>query len=300
MTGMSAWGALVPDALRRRVRGRVLRAVRDGVQDDVADLRGRLAELGQEVRQGTAATEVLAQRAGELETLLHQVLAEVTDGRRALHGHIDDQARHRLRDLRWEADRRAVRSSLDFVETHLSQAQGHTGKLPTLDAALAAVQTEGLYLEFGVATGGTLDIISRAVPDQTVYGFDSFEGLPEFWRPGYDVGLFATEALPQVEGAELVVGLFDDTLPGFLDAHPGPVAFAHLDADLYSSTVAVLDAIAPRLRPGSVLLFDEFFNFPGWEAHEHRAWTEFCARTGIAFEYLGFAQDDEQVYLRLT
>lgn len=297
---MSSWGALVPDGVRRRVRDKFLRAVREGVGDDVSDLRGRIGELTEELRRGTAETAAVHARAGELEALLHRVLGELTDGRRALHGHIDDQARLRLRDLSWEADRRAVRSSLDFAETHLTQAVSYQGKLPTLDAALAAVQTEGLYLEFGVATGGTLEIISRAVPDQTVYGFDSFDGLPEFWRPGYDAGLFKTEQLPQVEGAELVVGLFDDTLPGFLEQHPGPVAFAHLDADLYSSTVAVLDAIAPRLRPGSVLHFDEYFNFPGWEAHEHRAWVEFCERTGVSFEYLGFARDDEQVFLRLT
>ena len=35
-----------------------------------------------------------------------------------------------------------------------------------------------LWLEFGVAGGNTVNYISRFTQD-TVYGFDSFEGLPE-------------------------------------------------------------------------------------------------------------------------
>jgi hypothetical protein len=62
----------------------------------------------------------------------------------------------------------------------------------------------------------------------------------------------------------------------------------------------VLGALGPRLQPGSVLLFDEFFNYPGWQDHEHRAWREFCERSGVRFEYLGFAEDDEQLFLRIT
>jgi hypothetical protein len=297
---MSSLGRLVPSQLRKGVRDRLVRAVQEGVRDDVADLRDQVAALtdrAEEAQRGTAAT---AARAGELEALLRELLQQVVTGRQALHGHIEDQARNRRRNMNWEADRRAVASSLDFVESELSTANAHPGKLATLEAALAAVTVEGLYLEFGVATGGTLEIISRAVGDRVVYGFDSFEGLPERWRPGFDAGLFATPQLPRVPGAELVVGLFGDTLPGFLAEHPGPVAFAHIDADLYSSTVTVLDAIGPRLRSGSVLLFDEFFNYPGWQDHEYRAWQEFCARSGVGFEYLGFAEDDEQLFLRLA
>ena len=101
-------------------------------------------------------------------------------------------------------------------------------------------------------------------------------------------------------GAELVVGWFDDTLPGFLADHQDEVAFLHLDADLYSSTRTVLQALRPRLRKGTVILFDEYFNFPGWEAHEHRAWTEFVSETGLEFEYLGYTADDEQLAVRLV
>jgi hypothetical protein len=63
--------------------------------------------------------------------------------------------------------------------------------------------------------------------------------------------------------------------------------------------VTVLEAVEDRLRVGTVVLFDEYFNFPGWQEHEHRAWTEFVAETGLEFEYLGYTADDEQVAVRL-
>jgi hypothetical protein len=40
-----------------------------------------------------------------------------------------------------------------------------------------------LWFEFGVASGNTINYISTFTNDK-VYGFDSFEGLPEKWRDG--------------------------------------------------------------------------------------------------------------------
>jgi hypothetical protein len=63
--------------------------------------------------------------------------------------------------------------------------------------------------------------------------------------------------------------------PGFLAENDELVAFLHLDADLYSSTKTVLELVGPRLVAGSVVLFDEYFNYPGWQHGEHRAWHEY-------------------------
>ena len=49
-----------------------------------------------------------------------------------------------------------------------------------------------LWLEFGVYSGRTINYISKFTND-IVYGFDSFEGLPEKWRDGFDKGIFSTE-----------------------------------------------------------------------------------------------------------
>ena len=100
-------------------------------------------------------------------------------------------------------------------------------------------------------------------------------------------------------GAALVVGWFDETLPGFLGQHEGPVDFLHVDCDLYSSTVTVLEHVGPRLRPGSVVVFDEYFNYPGWQGGEHLAWQEYCARHQLSFSYEAYSRADEQVVVRV-
>nr|WP_232807281.1 class I SAM-dependent methyltransferase [Geodermatophilus chilensis] len=74
-------------------------------------------------------------------------------------------------------------------------------------------------------------------------------------------------------------------MPRFLAEHRGPVSFLHVDANLYSSARTVLAHVGPRLRPGTVILFDEYFNYAGWEEHEHRAWREFVAGSGMRFRY---------------
>ncbi|WP_051656756.1 hypothetical protein [Butyrivibrio sp. AE3004] len=75
---------------------------------------------------------------------------------------------------------------------------------------------------------------------QTIYGFDSFEGLPEDWftaSTDFNEGSLRQGKIPEVrKNVELVVGLFDATLTDFLEAHKENVAFMHIDCDLYSST----------------------------------------------------------------
>src|SRR5690606_22475959 len=104
-------------------------------------------------------------------------------------------------------------------------------------AALKARSVPGLVLEFGVAGGKSINFIASLVgQDQKVFGFDSFEGLPEAWTSSYRQGHFA-QALPEVAAnVELVVGWFDKTLPDFLAEHPGDISYLHVDCDLYSST----------------------------------------------------------------
>jgi ABC-2 type transport system ATP-binding protein len=165
--------------------------------------------------------------------------------------------------------------------------------------SLAAGQ-DGMALEFGVHTGGTLSVIADAREGKNVFGFDSFDGLPEDWRAGFPAGHFAVEEPPEVRGAELVVGLFENTLEGFLREHPEPVAFVHVDADLYSSARTVLAHLGPRLSVGTVIVFDEYFGYPGWREHEYRAWEEFVAESGVRFDYEGFTEGNEQVIVRIT
>jgi hypothetical protein len=176
-----------------------------------------------------------------------------------------------------------------------------TRREDALRIALGRAPADGLVLEFGVGGGDSIARIAALVPGRAVHGFDSFEGLPEDWAGRHEErGHYSTGGvLPDVP-ANVVLhrGLFADTLPGFLAAHEGPCAFVHVDCDLYSSAKTVLDAVAPRLVPGTVILFDEYFNYPTWRDNEHRAFQEFAAARDVAFDYLLWGHQEVAVKIR--
>lgn len=229
-------------------------------------------------------------------------LAEARGDIAGLRSRIDELEFRQRRDLAYAVDLEATASTAEFILEHLRVAETFGHPHDTLRHALGLIEIPGMALEFGVASGTTLRIVAEALTERegTVAGFDVFSGLPETWRTGFPVGEFAQESIPEVPGAQLVPGLFEDTLPSFLNDESDPVAFLHLDADLYSSTKTVLDLLGDRLVPGSIVVFDEFFNYPGWQQHEYRAWTEFVTRTGISFEYLGYTVDNEQVVVKIV
>ncbi|SEO56101.1 class I SAM-dependent methyltransferase [Amycolatopsis saalfeldensis] len=236
----------------------------------------------------------------QLGRMREELRAEIVQqGDRLLDRVVEFEIRSR-RDIVYAGDQDAALESNIFARESLVGAK-HFGSPPeTLKFALSLAPTGGMALEFGVASGNTLRTIAGARGGVEVYGFDSFEGLPEAWLNGMPAGAFARDDLPDVPGAELVVGLFADSLPGFLEKHQGHVDFLHVDGDLYSSAKTVLDLVGPRLRPGSIVHFDEFFNFPGWKRHEYRAWMEHIEKTGVEFTYEAYTYNDNQVTVRIT
>ena len=188
-----------------------------------------------------------------------------------------------------EIFRAAAMDSARFVMEHMSDVPGLNTPFDVLDHCLDQVGAEGLCMEFGVYSGTTINHIAGRVGG-TVHGFDSFKGLPEQWG-SVPAGKFARHGdLPEVrENVELHVGWFEETLPGFLRTHAGRAAFIHIDSDLYSSARTILTALQPRIAPGTVIVFDEFFNYPGWREHEYRAFREFIAASGLPFRYLCYA-----------
>jgi hypothetical protein len=199
-----------------------------------------------------------------------------------------------------ERSLRALQRSVDYIERAMADALGFETQRELIDFALGAVKIEGHYLEFGVFTGGTIRFIARLAGGVLVHGFDSFQGLPEAWS-GFSLGTRAFDRcgrLPRVPAnVRLHSGRFDDSLPPWLNDHPGPAAFIHIDCDLYSSTRVVLTLLAERIVPGTVILFDEYFNYPNWERHEYKAFQEFVSERGAQYRYLGFAR--QQVAVRI-
>jgi hypothetical protein len=132
-----------------------------------------------------------------------------------------------------------------------------------------------LYLEFGVYQGYSMRYWTKVLrhPKSILHGFDSFEGLPEAWNDATPKGCFSTHGkIPVIDDprVRLFKGWFDQTLSKY-DTPDHDVLVINFDADLYSSTVCVLDKFASRIVPGTYLYFDEF----GDPQHELRAFMEF-------------------------
>jgi predicted O-methyltransferase YrrM len=234
---------------------------------------------------------------GPLEARLARVVREEVD--RAIAELRAMELRSR-RDIISAGERDAATSSARFAEEVMPTGRWFGDAGDTLLYALEKAPRGGMALEFGVWAGRSLRVIAEDRDAREVYGFDSFQGLPEDYRWDVGAGTFALDRVPDIPGAELVIGWFSDTLPGFLEKHAGPVDFVHIDSDLYSSAVTVLDLVGPRLIAGSVLMFDEFFNYSGWEKHEYRAWQEWLDRTGTRAEYLAYTSIHEQVVVRVV
>ena len=202
--------------------------------------------------------------------------------------------------LREELQLRAMNEAADFVKARMPNALYCDDRLTHLGYALS-LRPSGPILEFGVYKAITTNFIAKRCPDTQIYGFDSFEGLPEHWTGNrFSRRNFNREGrLPKVaKNVELVVGLFQDTLEPFLKRVPGPFAVVHIDCDIYSSTRYVLTRLAGRLAEGCVLIFDEFFNYHGYQLHEFKAFHEFLAETGAAPDYLAFSGQQISVRLR--
>jgi len=136
----------------------------------------------------------------------------------------------------------------------------------------------GLILEFGVMDGMSLRQLCKRFPNKTTYGFDSFTGIREEWN-GHSAGDFACKVPKRLPpNAKLIIGWIEDTLPQFLKDHPENIVFVHIDTDTYSCALFILEAIKDRLIPGSVILFDEYWNYPDYEKYEFRAWREFLSK----------------------
>jgi len=160
----------------------------------------------------------------------------------------------------------------------------------------------GLVAEFGVATGRTINHFARLLPHRVIHGFDSFEGLPEDWTSRMRKGFFARGNLPQVRAnCQLWVGWFNETLPKFKEQVQltRPIVLLHVDCDLYSSTKTVLDQLKDNIVSGTVIIFDEYMNYPGWQLDEFRAWQEHCQMYGIKYEYIGRVSKHQKVAVRV-
>lgn len=159
---------------------------------------------------------------------------------------------------------------------------------------------DDLFLEFGVFGGRSITLSAWAMPDKIIYGFDSFEGLPENFRYDWAKGSFDMRGVEPIvpDNVRLIKGWFNETLPQFVKAHPQKCAYIHVDCDLYSSTKTIFDNLKHQIGAGTIIAFDEYFNYPGWQEYEYKVFMEFVEENDIDFEYIA-RTDYEQAAVRI-
>lgn len=159
------------------------------------------------------------------------------------------------------------------------------------------IEKEGLntpinYLEFGVASGESFNwwMIKNINAESRFFGFDTFTGLPEDFGQ-FKKGTFNTgNNIPSIidERGKFFQGLFQQTLPGFLRTFDNRnKTVVMLDADLFTATLFTLTMLAPYLKIGDIILFDEFVV----PTHEFMAYSNFVDSYYFDLKLIGAANN---------
>lgn len=236
----------------------------------------------------------------------------------------------------------ARRAGRRFLRAGHAGAEGHIGWLDYEETIYRTLEYQywedkanvipfGNYYEFGLFRGvsfsrcyRTLRTLARDVGCAGVkelgvrmYGFDSFQGMPEPQqsdrRIGWGKGAMAfgrekfqhymdREGVPR-DIYELVEGFFEHSLtPELRQSLENQMpSLVMMDCDFYSSTKTVLDWIRPMLRDGTFFMFDDIWGYMGHpDFGELRAIREFNAGgPGLLVPHY-FGGASQQVYVFTT
>jgi predicted O-methyltransferase YrrM len=188
---------------------------------------------------------------------------------------------------------KAAESSAVYISENIQSGQLFSDRLRLWDLASQHVSRGGLFLEFGVSRGKSINYFASQLDTSIkMFGFDSFEGLKEgFAGTEWTKGAFTTNGkIPKLDSRITVIkGWFEQTLPIFAKKLDSPISIIHIDSDTYESTNFVLKELEVFLSAGTLILFDEYHGHPNWENCEFKAWQECVLRNNIEYKYLGFA-----------
>jgi hypothetical protein len=168
----------------------------------------------------------------------------------------------------------------------------------------------GCIVDLGVYRGASFFTFSNLMEcfcaqdnSRKVFGFDHFRGLVNFSEDdgrkdeavskiegGYKASLSELEALVEIHNLDnmtpgtarcvLIPGDVRETLPKFLDDHPGlKISLLHLDMDLYEPTKYALETLYSHVVNGGVVCFDEYGLVP-WGG-ETKAVDEFFEESNL-------------------
>jgi predicted O-methyltransferase YrrM len=195
----------------------------------------------------------------------------------------------------------AAQSTARWIHQNADRAPHFLTRMDMLEGICSGNLIDGSIAEFGVFTGAVTRFIRPRFPDRVYHAFDSFRGVPE--QMSLSVSKWAFDqggVVPKLpKDVTVHAGWFADTLPEYRKAYDEALALIYIDCDLYESVCEVLDGIQDQLRPGSILVFDDWYNFPNWEAHSYRAVNEFVARSGLSLVTIGITTTEHCVAFRV-
>lgn len=151
------------------------------------------------------------------------------------------------------------------------------------------------YFEFGCHSARTFSSVVNSanylkMDNMEFYAFDSFAGLPSVDQAQdgiFETGEFATPIAVfkdkvfaktgyKIPDKYLIKGFYSDSLTLEIQQRMPKVGVVHIDVDLYSSTIEVLNFLKPLIVTGTVILFDDYYCFPPDSEHgEMKALIEF-------------------------
>lgn len=216
--------------------------------------------------------------------------------RKAFNSELDHIIRNKSFHLESRHEYEKKKKSYQFFENEIEKSFLSKNRLDNLSYALEKIEkinNKNLFLEFGVFHGRTTNFISDILKSYNINltAFDSFEGLSEDRKGTSDkMGTFENknfENLKLNENIDLIKGNIYETFPKFLSNIQNKIDFIHIDTDTYEVSKFILENAKSRLNKNSIIVFDDFHNFPGWSQGEHKSLLETFQNN--EYEYLSFS-----------
>lgn len=205
---------------------------------------------------------------------------------------------------------------VNFLYKYISQNQVLVDEIELsklFDSAIKFIGEKnslGDYLEFGVFNGTSLSLMFNSLikaknTSSRLFGFDSFEGLPELgpsdsnivWYPGqfkcsYETAVNRLKSRGvDFKRTHLIKGFFSETLNDNLinNYELKTASIIMIDCDMYSSTKEALEFSKPFMKDYTIIIFDDWYPLSEKNLGEKKAFEEFMI-ANTNFKYSPFSE----------
>jgi|GEM_PF-1577160 len=199
----------------------------------------------------------------------------------------------------YEMERMTRKKSAEYISENLGDALLFFRDLKYWNFIIQEIPKEGLLFEFGVYKGKSINYLAEQLDEtgdkRRIFGFDSFTGLagkpriPEKENNNFNLNGRMPVVLPNVK---LHKGVIEETLTTFMDnlkIKDKSIAYLHMDVKQYRSTKYILENLLPHLKKGSIIDFDNYLGYIGWQQNEFRAMAETIGNS-CEYEHVAFCE----------